>query len=525
MLIYCARIPLVPSESDDSLLSAVGAWLTAKTNRTITADVFDQDGGCQADDGNAVEWLSACHEGEQWRAIRLSHPDRATDGREWLTEIGVHRNRGEFLCSVLLRTHERSALVDPNVQTTRPKVVAEIFERCRVSSDTCGGLARPLRLADAEAFLYEVRRPDRTHPIVQISCTRDGAYLMNPERTAAQLAGVALVAVIPTDVDTFALEEALDGRYCCYHGAINIIWPRTRADRNGHVPFQRIMAHDIEAVRESGKWPESRLLATLCHRMNEVYARDHISPEMVRAARHRAALAEARRSAPRVDPDFEELVRQVEKDQTEEIARLKGDIKGRDEDLANARNRVEELERENESLKVSLANAGQRVATAGEAMGTNARGALLAAASDDFSLTDALRVLSIAYPDRIVILDSAWRSAGDASEFKHPRRAFGLLNVLCSAYWEALVSGQGDGDARSTFGNAFSARESETVEGNKRARKLRTFVYKGQSVEMMAHLRIGNKDSRAETWRAHFMWDPADRRIVLGHCGKHLDHK
>jgi hypothetical protein len=74
-------------------------------------------------------------------------------------------------------------------------------------------------------------------------------------------------------------------------------------------------------------------------------------------------------------------------------------------------------------------------------------------------------------------------------------------------------------------GNAYSARESETVEANKRARQLRTFNHKGDSIEMMKHLKIGIKDSAAETLRIHFEWDGNARKIIIGHCGQHLDHK
>jgi hypothetical protein len=42
---------------------------------------------------------------------------------------------------------------------------------------------------------------------------------------------------------------------------------------------------------------------------------------------------------------------------------------------------------------------------------------------------------------------------------------------------------------------------------------------------MMKHLKIGVKDSVAETLRIHFEWDDGDRKIIIGHCGSHLDHK
>jgi hypothetical protein len=51
---------------------------------------------------------------------------------------------------VLLRTEETSALLDVNVQTTRPWVVKEILDQCAVAAETRGGSAQVLRLTDAE---------------------------------------------------------------------------------------------------------------------------------------------------------------------------------------------------------------------------------------------------------------------------------------------------------------------------------------------------------------------------------------
>ncbi|MFO1077934.1 MAG: hypothetical protein U1E73_09450 [Planctomycetota bacterium] len=62
------------------------------------------------------------------------------------------------------------------------------------------------------------------------------------------------------------------------------------------------------------------------------------------------------------------------------------------------------------------------------------------------------------------------------------------------------------------------------MENNKRARDLRRFTYNGEPIEMMRHIKIGVKDSVAETFRAHFHWDTETKRIILGHCGRHLDH-
>ena len=55
------------------------------------------------------------------------------------------------------------------------------------------------------------------------------------------------------------------------------------------------------------------------------------------------------------------------------------------------------------------------------------------------------------------------------------------------------------------------------------ARKRRTFEYQGKGVVMTRHLKIGRKDSVAETLRIQFYWDANARKVVIGHCGPHLD--
>lgn len=124
----------------------------------------------------------------------------------------------------------------------------------------------------------------------------------------------------------------------------------------------------------------------------------------------------------------------------------------------------------------------------------------------------------------MVILSNAYDSARESAAFEYRETAFKLILKLVTLYWETLVSGGGDAKARTVFGKEeYSAQESETVEKNQRARRLRTFTYKGEQVEMTRHLKHGVKDTVADTLRLHFHWDAQSKKIVIGHCGKHLD--
>ena len=138
-------------------------------------------------------------------------------------------------------------------------------------------------------------------------------------------------------------------------------------------------------------------------------------------------------------------------------------------------------------------------------------------------LEQALQALQGFYGDRVDILDSAWKSAREARAFTRPDKAFELMRTLATQYWELVQQG-GDAAAKGAFTEAtFSSRESETVESRPAARALRTFLVRGEPVTMWKHLKIGTKDSVAETWRLHFVFDAERRKVVIGHCGKHLD--
>jgi hypothetical protein len=93
--------------------------------------------------------------------------------------------------------------------------------------------------------------------------------------------------------------------------------------------------------------------------------------------------------------------------------------------------------------------------------------------------------------------------------------------MLSTEYWESLHDGGGDTEARKCFGNSYSARESEKL--SKPGKSRRTFEYEGKPILMEKHLKIGTADNASDTLRIHFEWVAEEERIVVGHCGKHLD--
>lgn len=516
MIVYCSHLPVSADSRIEDILGAAAAWIGEKAGAELPADdliapFFRRDLG----GGHHVE---CCHHDtpdETLVAVRLIHPDRDPwKEREWRTEIGVRRRLDRVSCSVLLEARESGTRIR-RPTTTRPRVVPAILERCGLSHFGCGGFLHFLRTADAEDFRDYALRTRRWCPIVVLSDCSGERCPVTIDRLVDLLTGVAQIAVIPDDTDPHALAAELGTDLIPYDGAITILWPPVAVRGAPYVPTHRVLPRRLFEHIERGRQPENELLALICNRTNARYSRSHISPEIVQRrlleSRGGASPAEA-------DESMRALVMAVDRDQRKQIDDLKAELRRRENEAALLRS---ELEREKQKRKRPAPRPGP--ATTSPALPDELRRLICRAVRGELDLEDCLRLVEVLYCDRLVVLDSARRSAREAALFNDPVEAFRLLGLLCTDYYDALIEHRGDQAGRGIFGNSFASKESETVEKNQVARRLRTFDYKGKPCEMMRHLKIGIKDSLHETFRAHFHWDHDDRKLVLGHCGRHLD--
>ena len=97
------------------------------------------------------------------------------------------------------------------------------------------------------------------------------------------------------------------------------------------------------------------------------------------------------------------------------------------------------------------------------------------------------------YGDECIVLESATKSARDMNCFEHGRRLLDMLRRLVTEYRDKFIGG-GDNEARKVFSNnEYAAKESETVMGNQAMRRLRTFTYRGEQLEMFRHLKANRE--------------------------------
>ncbi len=528
MLVYCSSLALNPSNGLMSVAECVARWMGQRSKSFVRPE--DLLSGCEQRlrDGANVVATSTSPASElnfpYLASMVLSHGDADVSGRQWITEIGLRQGDASepVQCSILLQTNEISARVHAPIQPTRPRLVEALVQNCQPVATTPGLHGKKLNESNAAAFSLALEHPTRDVPWVVVSPTRENTYIVNPARLRSLLVGLAEIIEIPPGADTFAIQSAIGTKHAAWLGAVNVIFPARSARSAGWFETTRFLPDRLIELAEDGGEPSSEILACVTHRTNLPALWRHTSPSTVAMAKLRKQLSAGIQKAQTSEntSEYAELLEFADKElrEKEDVVRsLHSDIEDRDDEITR-------LSAENEALKHSLSGKQSAGAANGAAIAamSDLRDAALAAFDDDLSLSQCLLMLDTLCSDRVAVLDTAYKSAEDATEFKYPKQAFKLLRTLVTTYYSALLAGQPDAEARKVFGkNDYSAKEAESM--SEAGRRRRTFTYLGQPFFMEAHLKIGTKDSAAETLRIHFYWLASEKRLIIGHCGAHIN--
>lgn len=533
MLVYVNSLVLEPEEGLSRIVQSVAKWLGQAAETTVDAERLTQ-GVRELRSRNGSQVSSrATVDPEGGRTYpymfcaRLTHGDERVHGRHWVTEVGLRQDatNSPVHCSVMLRTDEVSARVNAPIQVTRPRLMLDLVQSCRPTGQTPGLKVKRLDEASALAFSHEVEREARDYPIVVISATPNDAESGLPERVRKVVVGLADVVEVPGGADTFAVEKVVGRRHMAFGGAINIIFPPRRDDRGVSCYTVLLRLQELQAIQHDGRSIESEVLAAITHRTNLPNSWRHTSMEKVAQAVLRGQLANALQRS-KASADGAEYAALLE-DAIDQLS-----IK--DQEVAELRQRFEDGEEQLSRLQAEIAGlkhalggrqaADEEMSDEASALLVPLRDAVAGALKGELSLEQGLDLVGTLYGERVVVLESAAQAAreSDRKGFRFGAKGFELLQKLVVEYWETLAAGQGDQQAKAIFGaKAYAAAESSALSGDGRRR--RTFVFRGRPMVMEKHLKQGVKDSSAETLRIHFEWIAEDKKIVIGHCGKHLD--
>jgi len=133
-----------------------------------------------------------------------------------------------------------------------------------------------------------------------------------------------------------------------------------------------------------------------------------------------------------------------------------------------------------------------------------------------------LEALSTLHPDRLVVLESARKSARAADNFNLPDRLAQLLDALINPYLDSIRSGKPDTEAKTVLPQSYAAKESETVLNTPRLRAMREFSYEGEPQLFLQHVGVGRNYGTQHAIRVYFKI--INEKVVIAYCGEHLEN-
>lgn len=142
----------------------------------------------------------------------------------------------------------------------------------------------------------------------------------------------------------------------------------------------------------------------------------------------------------------------------------------------------------------------------------------------DLDVLSVLKFIQSTASDRIVVTQKAIDSAKEVNSiFKRTDKLLELICKLAGSYYDTVVSNK-DADGRDIFGSgSFSSHESNTINNSTNPQFLvdRTLKIAGKTIRLEKHLKIGTDSNNAYTLRIYFYFNPDDKKIYIGYCGKH----
>lgn len=513
-----ASFLLTDREAFDTAVRQSAAWMASTAASLLPPEAAaGEDFNFTAPDGRAEASALrvADDQGKIW-AARISYRGDRVAGREWLTDLFVEQRHGSFVRFGAQLTC-RCSSDDPGFDHSRPRVIRDVLEALAGEADgeALTNQVEPVWTDETEQLISLLYNPTRRLPVVVASTDDSGRAQIDLDRLANRLSGTAHLRCVPIE-PSFELTRLVGKRMSVFNGAVRIYMPGL--EQEAEDPFQ----HPLWLAPNSGYNPKA--LNQIASRILPLGFRDpdgdlrfwrvgllrqttsRIIADAAAGTREEQLEAEinALRSENNVLREAAEAAESLMYEEASKLSGVQADVARLDEENFNLRERLRSTRR---------AGGG-----AGPALLEDDVQALF---DQSPSLESSLRIVSSVFPDRMIVLESAYESAQDSYGFRHRKKAFGLLWTLGTDYWRALAAGEGDVTARRCFGAAYAAKESDSL--SIAGRKRRTFCYNNQEILMEKHLKIGVADNKTETLRVHFEWFGDEKLIVVGYCGGHLD--
>jgi hypothetical protein len=520
-----------------ALIDEVRAWIGRKEREDFKG-WFYRDGSwtSHASTRARVETRALAGDGEtpeMW-AVRYDHVDASVSARRWTTDIGVTQiGARDWRVSVALSHWLRPDYVGPEParpDASSPGVIVRLMEgsrwTCHVGGVRVHAVPTTLQVGRANQFVRMLRDTRRMVPVVLVSCDRaTGTPKIDAVRLSRALAGTAVVHIAASAECDDELEHFLPFAFRSPNGMVRVYAPNLDLTREWtSVRHPSFSPQEIDDVGDDKI--AARIVRELTWRGDRRGLRSSMTSIADIDARVRnLRLTELRNSAGTVK-ERKELLELYEKANED----LENDKKRLVRQLTSERKERERLENSamGRSYDVEQLLAAAYRARHEARKAERALGAVLELEEWPVEPAAVAALAATLYADRIVFADQGMRSLEKSD--------FGTCGDACAVLWRCLramatelhgllmgnpAAQNADKEFRSRTGFELAWTETKSTKRDNKLMALRRIRYGAQDVDITPHVTWG--DRAPKLLRVHFHVDRQNGKLVIGHCGDHLD--
>lgn len=457
---------------------------------------------------------------------RLTHPCREFSHRSWTNDLTIsYRGSGVFRL-VLVNSHaiggylgEEPAPPNPSAPGIVQSLVTSKHWRCTSGTELLNG--RPFTAYSGRVDLVKKALSDdrRGCPVVYVSCAQEtGKPLVDAGWLANLLSGTAVVYVAESpEVDNEAA-HLIGNLFGTWNGGIRIYQPCVNFDS----PYDARRHRFFTGPRVLELGPSEvalQIVRACCRRAPVIVSGDVASIDDIVGLARRKRLRELARSNGASDnSEFEALIAAVDEDNLKLRNELEETRLLQELELEDKTNTLAQVQFDYEQYKQNTQAAYSRIQDL-ERQSSSRRNLK----SLPVNLEDTLRIVCSLQSDTLEFLEEAAESAREAN-FNNVAIAWKLLWSLAEDLHPMLFNGSvpfSDAEYRNRTGFNLAMSEGAQTQRDAKLMRLRRRMYRGDYIDITPHVGWGTGN---DCLRVHFAIDQASGKLIIGHCGNHLEN-
>lgn len=253
MLSFATEFPVDPDRTTADFLQAMVTWISGSPHTGLSAEVLrDLQEKDEAHVGNGNEGVQSLVTNSPDIDLAGLRYSRRDDDLEWMTTVVFSRKSSDAWVGIRVECESQHAAARlPSAK--KPVVVRTVLESLGGAADgplQIRGKAHALANTDIDLAAKLIRGEAGCRlPIVYVSARFQGGYILDVDRLAADVSGMAHVVVEPNRPFSVRLQLEVDSENV-YGGTIGIYWPEGGGRRalflGGDYPTPGLLAGAIK---------------------------------------------------------------------------------------------------------------------------------------------------------------------------------------------------------------------------------------------------------------------------------------